>query len=978
MIAVLLLALLVLGVSLALSGAAALVRGPGRAPAAPDTPFRSDARDVAVLIAAHDQEHLVGPALEAAARLVPPANVHLVSDDSADRTAEVARATGAQVAETVGRLGRSGAFDAGIQAFRLVDRFEFVVLLDADTVLHPDYLDSVLPLFADETVVAVDGRLDPDLRTPPRGFAARLLSAYRARDHALVEGLRRFRRGGTPMNVARVLPSVGRVYRTSALWEIDIHSSGLAVDDFDTTLRIYREKFGAVAFSPAARAAPAGPTRLREHRRQLFLWANGFWQGLRGHDLRRDPGLAAQAVELALTAFALLLAPVAIVVAAVPGLVPVSPFAVAAALSVPDYLLTLVVALARRKPGYLLPGLLFPVLRVLDAATVLRGAFGHPSAAEWLRVGAEPEDHPVDDDREERVGRSAPVDRPARTPRAASVLAWFILAGSAGVLAVRVALTTATLPATSVEPGLVDATFAKVVGLGAPPVDGSLRVFGLQLDAYATLTGAFGRQVSTLVSARELSVAAVVVVLLALGAMAALLRIRPLVMAVAVLMLAAAGPVVAVLTPVGPGGTAAAWTALAAAAGLATVHRHDGRWVPAGAVALLVALATAPVLVVPIGVGTAVWFASAARKPFTRVWTALGALAVTAAGWLVCREAGLLAPPSSQVVLGDDQRVLLLAVVGAAVLAGLSTAWLRPVAVASGTGALLVVVAAPGADAVLPVLVLTAATLVALVVDESVGRFPAAAPARVRWVVGGMAAVLAVVGSAAGVVLAPRTARAVDHVGLAEWMAKNLDGDTGLAAPAGLWSDLQRDRARAGLPADAVRPAGSGTARPDDLVAAVGPTAVSGVDLVRFGSAPTDPDSIVVVLPRDDVGYLSSNERAAAGEQLAGNVRLHTTEDVRTALRAGRVDLRAMAVLAELCRAQEVTVASTGKPPHEKGSSLPDRTLVLSTADDGSTAAVVDWLKAQQPPFAPDEVRVVPDGVAIGWRLPPLRDRTPK
>ncbi|MET1072504.1 MAG: glycosyltransferase family 2 protein [Umezawaea sp.] len=976
MIPALLLALLVLGVSLALFGAAALVRGPKRAPVVSDSPFRSDARDVAVLIAAHDQEDLVRRALEAAARLVPPANVHLVSDDSTDRTAEVARETGAQVAETMGRLGRSGAFDAGIQAFRLVDRFEFVVLLDADTVLHPDYLDAVLPLFDDQAVVAVDGRLDLDLRPPPRGFVSRLLSAYHAREHALAEGLRQWRRGGTPMNVARVVPSVGRVYRTSALWEIDIHSSGLAVDDFDTTLRIYRDKFGTVAFSPAALAAPAEPTRLRDHRRGLFLWANGFWHGVRGHDLRRDPGLAAQTVELALTSFALLLAPVAIVVAAVPGLVPVSPFLFAAALLLPDYLLTLTVALARRKPSYLLPGLLFPVLRVLDAATVLRGAFGRPSATEWLRFDAEPADHPVDGDREERVGRSVSADRPARKVRPAAVLAWFILVGSAAVLAVRVALTTATLPATPVEPGLVDATFAKVVGLGAPPVDGSLRVFGLQLDAYATLTGAFGRQTSTLVSARELSVVAVVVVLLALAVVAALLRIRPLVMAVAVLMLAVSGPVVAVLTPVGPGGAAAAWTALAAAAGLATVHRHDGRWVPAGVIALLVALATAPVLVVPIGVGAAVWFALAARKPFTRVWTAVGALAVTAGIAWLCLRSDLLAPTSSQVVLGDDQRVLMLAVVAAAVVAGLLIAWLRPVAVATGVGALLVAVAAPGADAVLPVLVLTAATLVALVVDESVGRFPEATPARVRWIAGGLAAALAVVGSAAGVVLAPRNGRAVDHVGLAEWMAKNLDGDTGLAAPAGLWSDLQRDRARAGLPADSVRPTASGA--PDDLVAAVGPTTVSGVDLVRFGSAPADADSLVVVLPRLDVGYLSSNERAAAGEQLAENTRLHTTEDVRTALRAGQVDLRAMAVLAELCRAQEVTVASTGKPSHEKGSTLPDRNLVLSTVDEESTTSLVDWLKAQQPPFAPDEVQVVPNGVAIGWRLPPLHDRTSK
>ena len=966
MIGVLPLALLVLGVNLTVYGVLALVR---RARSGTDDTAGPVPGDVAVLIAAHDQEDLVGRAVEAATRLVPPANVHLVSDDSSDRTADLAREHGIQVAETVGALGRAGAFDAGIQAFRLVDRFEYVILLDAGTVLDERYLDAVLPLFRDETVVAVDGRLDPDLRPAPVGFVARLLSAYRARDNALADGLRRARRSGTPLNVGRVLPSVGRVYRTSALWEVDIHSSGLPVDDFDTTLRIYREKFGTVAFSPAARAAPAEPTRLRDHRRQTFLWGNGFWHAVRGHGLRGDLPQAAQTVELVLTSLALVLTPVALVVAAVPGLVPVSPWAVLAAVLLPDYLLTLVVALARRKPSHLLPGLLFPVLRVLDAGTLLRSWWGRPSASEWQTFDAPA----VPTEKPEKTAKPAP-----RKVRASAVLAWFILVGSAAVVAARVALTAGTLPATRIEPGLVDATFAKVTGLGAPPVEGALRIVGLQLDTFATLTGAFGRQASTMVSARELSVVAVGVMLVGLVVVAALLRVRPLVMAMAVLMLAVSGPVVTVLTPIGPGVVAAAWTALAAAAGLATVKRDDGRWVPVGVVTLLIALATAPALVAPIGLGVAVRLALADRKPLTRIWTSLATLAVTAGVALLCLRGGLLAGAGTEVALRGSDRALLLAVVSAAVLAALFVAWLRPIAVAAAVGVVLVAVGAPGADAVLPVLVLTAATLVALVVDETIGWFPEATPARVRWVATALGSAAAIVGSAVGVVLTPEAGRAVDHVGLAEWMAKNLDGDTGLAAPAGLWSDLQRDRARAGLPTGTVRPVGTATAQPDDLVATVGPSELSGVDLVRFGETPTSPDSVVVLLTRRDEAYLSSNERASAGSQLAENSRLHTSDEVLAALRAGQVDLRVMAVLAELCRGQDVTVASTAKPAHEKGSVLPDRTVVLSTPDPESAAMLLDWLEAQQPPFAPDAVTRGSNEVTASWRLPPLHDRTSK
>lgn len=123
MTGVLLPALLVLGTNLTLYGLVALVRGRGPAPVV--SAAVPDPSAVAVLIAAHDQEDLVGRAVRAAARPVPPENVHVVSDDSADRTADAARECVVQVAETMGRLGRAGAFDGAIQAFRLVDLLEF-------------------------------------------------------------------------------------------------------------------------------------------------------------------------------------------------------------------------------------------------------------------------------------------------------------------------------------------------------------------------------------------------------------------------------------------------------------------------------------------------------------------------------------------------------------------------------------------------------------------------------------------------------------------------------------------------------------------------------------------------------------------------------------------------------------------------------------------------------------------------------------
>jgi hypothetical protein len=929
-----LLALLLIGINSPFLSALLLGRRRKRDTAFPDS---GAGGAVAVLIAAHDREDRIAQAVSAAAAMVPPANVHVVSDDSTDRTAEVARECGARVAETMGRLGRAGAFDAAIQAFRLVDEFDFVVLLDADTVPAPDYLDRALPLFDDPAVVAVDGRVDLDGHWAGRSAIGKVLAAYQARAYAVAEWLRA-RRTGSPVHV---VPGAGRIYRSAVLRQVEINPPGAVVEYFDTTLQIHLERLGRIAFCPTARVSPSVPARLADYRAQHRQWTTGFWRAMGGHGLGRD---AAKVVQLVLASVLLVLAPVALVASAVPGLFPVGPLTIALGVLVPDYLITLVFVVARRQPRYLLPGLLFPALRVLDAVHVLRARRGRAAAGEWLRF-----DEPVPRTSTRWIG---------------TLLARVLLVAAAAAVVVRVVRTMTTLRASPIEPSLVDAAYGKITGLGVPPVDVALTATRLQLDAYASATGAFERRASTLTSAREVSVVAVVAVVIGLVLIAVLLRVRPLVMALPVAALAASGPVVTLLTPIGPGVVAAAWTTVAAAAALATMARHDGHWVAVGGIALLAAIATAPVLVVPIGVGAVAWFA---RFEGARWWTIGGTLAMTTGLAFLFWLGDLLpAPPATN--------GLVLTVVGTAALGALVVVWLRPVAAGVGAGVLLAAFGAPGAEALLPALVVATAVLVAVVLDEAVDWAGQRMPA--RWWAASLAAVASVAGAAAGVWSVPVTSEPVDHSGLAAWAKENLDGEARFAAPAGLWSDLSRDRTRDGSRESVVR-SEVGTLDPNDLVVAVGSTKRPGVALARFGEA-------TVLLQRTDSAYLSSAGRARAGTQLAENVRLRASDQVREALRAGQVDLRAMTVLAELCREHDIAVDATGKPDHERGSPLPDRVLHLSTVDGKSLAepaaatALLDWLSVQQPPYAPNDTDLGPDGVALGWRLPPLHDVSPK
>ena len=55
------------------------------------------ARDVAVLIPAHNEAAVIGDSLRAIMALVPRQNVHVVSDGSTDETPKIARQAGVKV-----------------------------------------------------------------------------------------------------------------------------------------------------------------------------------------------------------------------------------------------------------------------------------------------------------------------------------------------------------------------------------------------------------------------------------------------------------------------------------------------------------------------------------------------------------------------------------------------------------------------------------------------------------------------------------------------------------------------------------------------------------------------------------------------------------------------------------------------------------------------------------------------------------------
>lgn len=395
----------VFGTNFTLWGAVGLLRlvdertrrvRPHRTFVAPVEPCSLSVGQVAVLMAAHNEELVIEDSLAAIVQLVPRENVHVVSDGSTDRTVELATACGVNVISTSQNIGKAGALQEGIDRFGIVERYRVLMLLDADTRVDPEYFLAALPAFDDPNVVAVAGAVRTSGRERVMSPVGRLLVSHRQRIYAITQRMLKFGQTWSRLNATHIVPGFASLYRTAVLPAIDMNPPGLLIEDFNMTFEVYQKRLGKVGFTMAAVAVTQDPDNFRDYVRQTKRWSLGLWQTVRRHPPRLNlftGMLTLLLLELLTSSMIFLLLPLVLVLLAVPQVpwwpeLTVAQHTVAAHVSldallygivVPDVALTVVASALERQPRLLLFGCFFLLLRVVDAAISL-----YTVPAAWL------------------------------------------------------------------------------------------------------------------------------------------------------------------------------------------------------------------------------------------------------------------------------------------------------------------------------------------------------------------------------------------------------------------------------------------------------------------------------------------------------------------------------------------------------------------------------------------------------------------
>jgi cellulose synthase/poly-beta-1,6-N-acetylglucosamine synthase-like glycosyltransferase len=376
-------------VNLSLWGSAGLLRLLDQRFSTPPVREERPPLSIAIVIPAHNEELVIAGSIGSATRLLPLSDIYVVSDASSDATPAIATDAGANVLHLEQNRGKAGALEAAIEHFSLIERYDAVLFLDADSQLDEAYLVGAQEFLADPDVCAVAGYATIMWRPDELTVTGQIIAAYRDRLYTLQQRLLKYGQTWARVNVAYIAPGFASVYRSGALQAIEMNPPGLIIEDFNMTFQLHRRRVGKIGFSPRIRAAAQDPATLADYISQVRRWTLGFWQTIRFNGFWPSlfwmslglvileslvasmalVGAAVLAIGLALPAitgdFVLRWGPYADAYGAVAGYVTLPMLALA--IFGPDLVLTAVMAAVRRRPRYLLLGLAFPGLRLVDA-----------------------------------------------------------------------------------------------------------------------------------------------------------------------------------------------------------------------------------------------------------------------------------------------------------------------------------------------------------------------------------------------------------------------------------------------------------------------------------------------------------------------------------------------------------------------------------------------------------------------------------
>ncbi|GAB3908038.1 hypothetical protein GCM10029964_107170 [Kibdelosporangium lantanae] len=226
---------------------------------------------VTVIIPAYNEKVGIEGTVRSAVASYHAVRVIVVDDGSTDGTADIVEALGLRRVQVIRQrnAGKASAMNTGLAAART----EYVVFVDADTVIEPDAVGALVQHFADATVGAVSGNAKVGNR---RG----LLGRWQHIEYVI--GFNLDRRMYDVLECMPTVPGAVGAFRRSALLRLGGVPTDTLAEDTDVTMALERAGW-RVVYEQNARVWTEAPASLGQLWKQRYRWCYGTLQAVWKH-----------------------------------------------------------------------------------------------------------------------------------------------------------------------------------------------------------------------------------------------------------------------------------------------------------------------------------------------------------------------------------------------------------------------------------------------------------------------------------------------------------------------------------------------------------------------------------------------------------------------------------------------------------------------------------------------------------------------
>ncbi|HSX18687.1 MAG TPA: glycosyltransferase family 2 protein [Candidatus Saccharimonadales bacterium] len=235
-------------------------------------------RNIAILIPAHNEAKVIQKTIDAALLVVSKKDVYVVDDGSTDNTPNIAIVELGQNVITIStRGGKAEAMSAAFNYFNLINRYNYIMPIDADTVISVDFIKNTLPILKRDTkkqIACVVGKV--------MGVNHRWITTYRVWEYEIAQSIHKHAQ--SIEDAVIICPGCSTVYRSEIFKKIQI-PTGTLTEDMDLTFLIHREKLGKIVYNGESKVITQDPAYIKDYVKQLNRWYTGFWQCLIKHNI---------------------------------------------------------------------------------------------------------------------------------------------------------------------------------------------------------------------------------------------------------------------------------------------------------------------------------------------------------------------------------------------------------------------------------------------------------------------------------------------------------------------------------------------------------------------------------------------------------------------------------------------------------------------------------------------------------------------